>query len=308
MTLLQGADEIAARPRVGLNGRPKDRTWLWVTLAALAAVGIAALTWWFVTDAWPNHQLRQDSAAVRAIELPSGFEPAPLACAGSMLWCAWTDLDPSQATEVVQAAMADQGVRLPEPRCGEGTPVPWYGYDFTTPTSNQGVCSALTPRHGVMLGLLARNQVPYGDRDGQPVALPRTLVTVAWHYESNSRTVPGSPVWEAREITVLADELRALPAPLNEAVCSMLDGSVCLSATLTIGSGAPKDETFWRVAEQLAAAEVHLESVECDEEGQCSANGYAARPEHPGESLQFWLSSHDEQRPDGVTLTINGWN
>ncbi len=308
MAMFQGVDEVAAQPRTGLDGRPRNRTWWWVALTAFAAVGLGALTWWCVTYGWPNHQIRQDSATVRAVELPDVFEPAPLACAGPGLLCAWTDLDPGQAAPAVHAALAEAGVELPDARCGVGTSVPFHGYDFTVPATAQGVCYTQAGRHGVVLGLLARDEVPIGDRDGEPVPLPRTLVTVGWHYDTLSRTVPGSPTLEGREPWLEAAELEALPAPLSDLACDDLGGPVCHTAELTIWDDVPRAETFWRLAEQLLAGGVIVDKVGCDESDGCSMDGVIARPAHPGQSLRFWLTTSSDQTPDRVSLSLWPWN
>lgn len=304
MSAIQGVDEVSSREWTGLVRRPKDRRPWWIALAVLVVGGLATATWWIIEHGWPEHQIREDSRAVRTVELPDGFDPAPLACPGATLVCAWTELRPEEASSVVREALAESGIDLPAAHCGVGTPVFQYGLATTQPATASGVCSTSAPRHGVTLGILARDEVPMGERDGAPIRLQGTLVTVGWHYESSERSVPGSYSFGDYDVLLGPEEIEALPISLDDAYC--VDD--CLGLDYRFPGNEPPVEKFWEVATRILDAGVLVYDVTCQAPDLCSLTAYATRTTHPGESLRLWLRTGDDNHSNQLVLSFWGWN
>ncbi|NLF04008.1 MAG: hypothetical protein GX593_03210, partial [Actinomycetales bacterium] len=167
------------------------------TVIGLVAVALGVGVWWLLAHGWPEHQIRQESATLRSIELPEGYDEAPWACTAATSLCAWSDLPPEQAAAEVSALLAEAGVELPEISCGVGTEIPMIGSSSLSSATAEGVCASVSAQYGLVLGLVARNQVPFGDLNGAPVDYPRTLVTVAWYATELGRTIPGTGYQES---------------------------------------------------------------------------------------------------------------
>lgn len=285
MTALQGGDVVTSQQWTGIARRPwYRRPERLAAVVLLAALALGTVTWWLVVHGVPELQVRVDSAKLRSVELPPGFEQAPWACAGATSLCAWTELPPEEAARELSAALADAGVTLPEASCGSGIKIPMLDAEDPQYSRAPGVCSASSPRHGLTLGLVARNQVPVGELDGAPVDYPRTLVTVAWYGLEGS--VP--EVWLAPE------EIAALPGRAA--------GAPCDASCMSLGVPILADE-FPEVVAELVDAGVVVDNVRCEDE-HCWASGRSARPGYPGASLLYLVNTATERGPE---LSVVPW-
>ncbi len=267
-------------------------------VVGLCIVALGVGVWWMITHGWPEHQIRQDSATLRSVELPQGFDEAPWACASGTLLCAWTDLEPEAAAQQISAELADAGISLPDASCGVGTRAPLRGLSDDQHATAPGVCAASIPRHGVDLGLVAFNQVPIGEIGAAPVDYPRTLVTVGWIFDTFGRTVPGTTWIEHLEIVIPDEEIDTLPVSLVDATC--LDG--CLARTYAVSRGPDVDDQFRAVLDELLGQGVRVDEVRCVEAGMCTAFAFSARPAHEDQSFLYILETRES--PVSVELSI----
>jgi len=239
-----------------------------LAVVGLLVVGGALTASGTVVGLISTRQVREVTAAVRAMPLPDSLTEWQAACGTYGIRCAQSAEPPAAAVDAVAAVLRELGHDVEPARCGTEARID-PGTTLAAVTRHGSQCTTTTAVVGGELTVAAWDYLPslmFGTADSG-LALGRTALVVEWDLAGTERLLVAQPgLAEARfgDVRITAEEIAALPGALAGAECTGSDVDGCLGWETRLEGPGDGRELVESWAEELLDADFLVTSFECD--------------------------------------------
>ena len=305
MPLLRRRSEFSARGPIA----PWWRRPGVLAVVGLLVVGGALTASGTVVGLIASRQVREVTAAVRAMPLPDSFAEWTGACGLYGIRCAQSGESPQAVVEAVAAVLRELGHDVDAARCGTEARID-PGTTLSGVQRHESQCTTTTPVTGGVLTVAAWDFVPPAAGDGREgLALGRTAVVVEWDSGGVERLLQSQPgLTEARfgDVRITPEEIAALPGEMAEAECVSSDADGCLVYEVVLEGPGERRELLEARAAELLDAGFLVTTFEChsvEVERECRI--YAESGREGGELTRIGMFLVvDRERPGQAKATF----
>lgn len=253
-----------------------------------------------------SREVHRWTLAMRAVELPEGFEEWGAACGFYGMRCAGTQEPPLAAVETMAERLRESGLELPPARCGQDAQID-PGTTLAAVDRADSQCTTSTELGGARVTVAAWDHQPavFG---GEALPLGRTALVVEWDTAGVEKLLQAEPkLAETRfaDVRITPEEIAALPGALADVECIDTDVDGCLGYEGRLeGPGqGPALVEHW--AREVLAAEFLVIEWACHPDHALEVCGFTAEKGRAGGELtRLTLAVSYADGPDSLGVRL----